>query len=47
MNRLIDFMAMIRIQSDPKYRYYLNWLSGEIKAGSVEQKQVIGSVRGV
>jgi hypothetical protein len=47
MNRLIDFMAMIRFQSDSKYRSYLRCLSGQIEAGSVSQKQVVGSVRGV
>jgi hypothetical protein len=40
-------MAMIRFQSDSKYRDYLRWLSGKIEEGSVRQKLVMGSVRGV
>jgi hypothetical protein len=47
MNRLIDFMAMVRVQSDSKYRDCLKWLLGQIEEGSVRQSRVIGSVRGV
>jgi hypothetical protein len=40
MNRLIDFMAMTRFQSDAKYQNYLGWLSGQIEASFAGQKQV-------
>jgi hypothetical protein len=46
MNRLIDFMAMIRYQSGPTYRGYLRWVSGQIEGEYRGAEAGEGSVRG-